>query len=191
VNALNDYSWLAVMMLEVFMKFFRNHDPSGISFADATKLKVCEDKREFTHKVSARIAKKGKSSIGWFFGFKLHAICNEKRQIVSFTITTASVDDRKPLPQLVQNLKRMVMDDAGYIGKKLREKLSKIGVHLIAAPRNNMKVLMSKIEHILLKKRQSIEQVFSVIKTRYGLNLSLARSITGMFTAIVSITLWY
>ena len=30
------------------------------------------------HRVFKGIAQRGKCSMGWFFGFKLHLICNEK-----------------------------------------------------------------------------------------------------------------
>ena len=34
--------------------------------------------------------------MGWFFGFKLHLICNEKGELLNFMITPGGIDDRKP-----------------------------------------------------------------------------------------------
>jgi hypothetical protein len=99
------------------MKFFRNHDASGISFADATKVKVCENKREFTHKVAARIAKKGKSSMGWSYGFKLHIVCNNLLQILYFRISPGNSDDRKGLEMIWNKILGKIIADAGYVGK--------------------------------------------------------------------------
>ena len=50
---------------------------TGISFVDSTTLKVCHNRRIPSHKVFKDIAKRGKNSIGWFYGFKLHLIVNE------------------------------------------------------------------------------------------------------------------
>ena len=73
----------------------------------------------------------------------------------------------------------------------MRKTLAESGVKLVAAPRNNMNKLMSYIEHLMLKSRQRIEQVFSVIKTRFGLNCALARSINGVFILLLSAVAWY
>ncbi len=56
------------------------------------------------NKVFKRIAKKGKSTIGWFFGFKLHLIVNDSEEILSFTITSGNVDDRSPVSYLAKEL---------------------------------------------------------------------------------------
>ena len=37
------------------------------------------------------------ASMGRFYGFKLHLICNEKGEIVNFMFTSGNVDDREPL----------------------------------------------------------------------------------------------
>lgn len=51
-------------------------------------------KREHQNIVFKNIAEKGKDSIGWFFGFKLHTIINERGEIIDFLITKGNVDDR-------------------------------------------------------------------------------------------------
>jgi hypothetical protein len=129
--------------------------------------------------------------MGWFFGFKLHAVCNHLRQIVAIAITTGSKDDRDPVLTLMKNLQGTVYADAGYIGEELRESLAKNGIKLMMAPRKNMKKLMSFIQHVMMKKRQKIEQVFSVIKKRFGLDCSLARSIDGVFAMLLTAVMWY
>ena len=126
-----------------------------------------------------------------FFGLKLHAICNHQNQIVAIRITTGSVDDRAPVKELVKNLTGTIYADAGYIGEVLRKTLAESPVNLVVAPRNNMNKLMSYIEHLMLKSRQRIEQVFSVIKTRFGLNCALARSVNGVFVLLASAIVWY
>lgn len=160
-------------------------------YIDSCPIEVCHVKRISSHKVCKGVASRKKSTMGWFFGFKLHAICNHLRQIVAFEVTTASVDDRNPVVRLVESLQGTVYADAGYVGEELRKSLLKQGVNLIAAPRNNMKKLMTLIEHMMLKKRQKIEQVFSVVKTRFGLDCSIARSVNGVFAMLLSAVMWY
>jgi hypothetical protein len=50
---------------------------TGISFIDSTPLKICNNRRISRNRVFARYAKRGRSSMGWFYGFKLHLIVNE------------------------------------------------------------------------------------------------------------------
>ena len=86
-----------IQPLAVYLKMFGLGKCSGISFIDSTALKVCHYKREKQHKVFKGIAEKSYGTLGWFFGFKLHLICNDKGQIIDFLIIKANVDDRYPL----------------------------------------------------------------------------------------------
>ena len=70
---------------------------TGISFVDSTLLLVCRNQRIHLHKVFKGIVQRGKCSIGWFYGFKLHLICNDNGEILNFMITPGDVDDREPL----------------------------------------------------------------------------------------------
>lgn len=160
-------------------------------YLDSCPIPACHIKRAKRNKVCKGIASRKKSTMGWFFGFKLHAVCNHLRQVVAISITTGSKDDRDPVVSLMKNLRGTVYADAGYIGEELRESLSKNGIKLMAAPRKNMKKLMSFVQHAMMKKRQKIEQVFSVIKKRFGLDCSLARSIDGVFAMLLSAVMWY
>ncbi len=85
--------------LAVFMKMYCLGDCTGISFIDSTPLKVCHYKREKQHQVFKDIAKKSYGTMGWYFGFKLHIVCNDKGEIIDFMFTPANVDDRFPLKQ--------------------------------------------------------------------------------------------
>ena len=60
---------------------------TGLSFVDSTPLRVCRNQRIHIHKTFKGIAQRGKCSMGWFFGFKLHLICNEKGELLNFMIT--------------------------------------------------------------------------------------------------------
>ena len=73
---------------------------------------------------------KGQMLHGWFFGFKLHLICNEKGELLNFMITPDDVDDRKPLEYkaFVEFIYGNLVGDKGYIGKRLFERLFVDGI---------------------------------------------------------------
>ncbi len=66
---------------------------TGCYFMDSTAIKVCNVKRSYAHKVFKSIATKGKTSTGWFFGFKLHLIVNDLGEIMNFQLTTGKVNE--------------------------------------------------------------------------------------------------
>ena len=92
---------------------------TGISFVDSAPITVCHLKRAFNNKVFKGIAKKGKSSMGWFFGFKLHVIVNDKGELLGFMMTPGNVSDIKAVPSLIQNVHGKLIGDKGYISSKL------------------------------------------------------------------------
>jgi len=67
----------------------------GIAFVDSTPLKVCHNKRIPRHKTFASIAERGKTSVDWFYGFKLHLVIDDTGELVAFFVTPGNVDDRK------------------------------------------------------------------------------------------------
>ena len=107
--------------LTLFIKKVLLGKCTGISFVDSTPLRVCKNQRIHIHKVFKGIAQRGKCSMGWFFGFKLHLICNEKGELLNFMITPGDVDDRKPLEYnaFIDFIYGKLFGDKGYIGKNL------------------------------------------------------------------------
>lgn len=79
--------------LALFIKKVLLGKCTGISFVDSTPLRVCKNQRIHIHKTFKGIAQRGKCSMGWFFGFKLHLICNERGELLNFMITPGDVDD--------------------------------------------------------------------------------------------------
>ena len=57
---------------------------------------------------------RGKSTKGWFFGFKLHGVCTADMIIESLTFTTGSVHDSKMAQKLTKDIIGKAFADAGY-----------------------------------------------------------------------------
>ena len=153
--------------LTLFIKKVLLGKCTGISFVDSTPLRVCKNQRIHIHKVFKGIAQKGKCSMGWFFGFKLHLICNEKGELLNLMITLGDVDDRKPLEYkaFVDFIYGKLVGDKGYISKNLFQRLFVDGIQLITKLKSNMKgALMSVADRLLLRKRAIIETVNDELK---------------------------
>ena len=133
---------------------------TGISFIDSTILTVCHSRRIHSHRVFKKLAKRGKTSTGWFYGFKLHLIINDKGDIIAYMLTAGNVDDRKPVPGLAKDLFGKLFGDKGYISQELFFKLYEEGLQIITKLKKNMKNrLINLVDKILLKKRGIIECV--------------------------------
>ena len=152
-------------------------------FVDATPMAVCHNLRERRHKVFKGLAKKGKTSNGWFFGFKLHFILNTFGEIVSMSVTGGNVNDRSPVMDLVKGITGKLIGDKGYISKKLSAELFEQKVTLITKIKKNMKnILMDMTDKMMLMKRCFIETVFSSIKSLNTLIHSRHRSPINAFS---------
>lgn len=184
----------ALMPMVLFLKMMRLGDCTGISFIDSTPIRVCHNKRIFNHKVFEGLASRGKSTMGYFFGFKLHLVVNDKGEIIDFVLTPGNVDDRTPLKE--QNfLKRIfgkLFADKGYVGQKLFEQLFVNGIHIITGLRKNMKnSLMSISDKILLRKRSIIETINDELKNICQIEHSRHRSVANFLTNLISGLLAY
>jgi len=162
---------------------------TGITFVDSTPIKVCTNKRIKRNKVFAGIAKTGKSTVGWFHGFKLHLIINDKGELLSFCLTPANVDDRDPqtLKVLTKKLFGKLFADKGYISSSLFETLFNNGVHLVTGIRSNMKNrLMSLYDKIMLRKRSVIETINDQLKNICEVEHSRHRSLHNFIMNLIA-----
>ena len=151
-----------LLPMTIFIKKVLLRTCTGISFVDSTSSRVCRNQKILIHKTFEELTERGKYSMGWFFGFKLHLIINDKGEILNFMFTPENVDDREPLKQgkFLENIKGKPCADKGYTGQALFENLFLNGVQLVTKVKNNMKnSLMSIADKILFKKRALIETV--------------------------------
>ena len=68
-------------------------DGTGISFIDSTPIRVCKNKRIKRNKVFVGLTQVGKSTMGYFFGVKLHIVINDKGELLNFVISPGNIDD--------------------------------------------------------------------------------------------------
>jgi len=151
---------------------------SGISFIDSTSLDVCDNRRIAQHRVFEGWAERGKTSMGWFFGFKLHLVVNDRGEILNMMLTPGNIDDRKPVPELVRSLFGKLVGDRGYISQVLFEELlNNFNIQFIVGIKSNMKnKLLSVFDKILLRKRAIIETIIDQLKNISQIEHSRHRS---------------
>jgi hypothetical protein len=188
-NRFTELAGQNLMAMSLFLKTCCLGDSTGISFVDSTPIRVCKTKRIRNNKVFKGIATTGKSTMGWFHGFKLHIVINDKGEILNFTITQANVDDRTPLKKksFLAKIYGKLYADKGYIGKDLMQLLFADGLHLITHIKNNMKnSLMTMSDKILLRKRSIIETVNDELKNICQIEHSRHRSFTNFLSNMVA-----
>ena len=179
----------ALIPMAVFLQLCCLGKCTGISFIDSTPIRVCHIKREKSHKVFKGLAAKGKSTIGWFFGFKLHLVINDKGEIIKFVITQANVDDREPLndSRFHEKLFGKLFADKGYISQDLFEHLFVDNIHLITRIRKNMKnSLMHLHDKIILRKRAIIETINDLLKNGCQIEHTRHRCLTNFVGNLVA-----
>lgn len=176
-----------VLMPLTFFMQSRCVNGKGIAFIDATSLRVCENIRIPRHKTFKDTAERGKSSTGWFYGFKLHLLVDDCGNILSFRITRGNVDDRTPVPAMLKNFVGKVFGDRGYISKKLTDLLACDEVELITTLKKNMKPrVLAAFDKLLLRKRCIIETINDQLKNTFDLEHSRHRSLTNYIIAVVA-----
>jgi Transposase DDE domain len=160
---------------------------TGISFIDSTSLCVCDPKRISQHRVFVVDGRRGKTSMGWFFGFKLHLAVNDQGELLACCLTPGNVDDRKPVPSMVKTLRGKLFGDRGYISAPLTQLLFEQGLHLITRLRKNMKNhLMHLSDKLLLRKRAIIESIIDQLKNISQIEHSRHRSPTNFVVHLIA-----
>lgn len=163
-------------------------DCTGISFIDSTCLKVCHNRRISRNRVFKDIGARDKTSVDWFFGFKLHLVVSECGELLNVQITPGNVDDRKPVPDLLQHLFGKVFGDKGYVSQSLATQLFEdYGIEFFARPRRNMKNhLMRLTDKLLARHRAIIETFIDQLKNISLIEHSRHRSPVNCFVNILS-----
>lgn len=183
-----------LLPLMLYLKYRGLGKSRGINYIDSTLLRVCHIKREKQNRVFKDIAEKGKSTMGWFFGFKLHLIINDKGELLSFYLTKGNVDDRniELMTAMTKEVFGKLFGDKGYISQALSELLFQDGIQLITKVRKNMKRQnLSDVDAILLRKRALIESVNDELKNICKIEHTRHRSVKGFLVNIIAALVAY
>jgi hypothetical protein len=160
---------------------------SGISFIDSTKLSVCHNRRIWSHKVLAELAARGKTSVDWFYGFKLHLVVNDCGELLAVKITAGHIDDRDPVPELARTLFGKLFGDRGYISQRLFEQLWEQHLQLITKLKKKMKNrLLPLFDKLLLRKRSISETINDQLKNISQIEHSRHRSVFNFFVNLIA-----
>jgi hypothetical protein len=173
--------------LTVYLHTRRRGEATGIGFIDSTPLVVCHNRRIRSHKVFKQVARRGKTSTGWFYGFKLHLVVNDRGELLAFQLTPGNVDDRQPVPQLVRGLSGKLFGDKGYLSQKLFTTLLEQNLQLVTKLRRNMKnKLMPLIDKLLLRKRAIIETINDQLKNISQIEHTRHRSVANFLVNLLA-----
>lgn len=163
--------------------------PTPANFVDSTTLDVCDNRRIWKHRVFKGIAARGKSSMGWFYGLKLHLIVNERGEIISFFLTPGNVPDNNQLllHRLTRQLSGTLFADRGYISHELFLSLLRRGIKLVTGIRRNMKnCLMPLWDKLMLRKRSIIETINDQLKNTEQIEHTRHRSPVNFVSNLLS-----
>jgi transposase len=171
----------------------RKGQSTGLQFIDSLPIRVCHNRRISSHRVFAGLAQRGKSSMGWFYGFKLHLVINEQGELLGLALTPGQVDDRRPVRKLVRELWGKLFGDRGYLSQELFEQLWAQGLQLITKLKRNMKnKLMPMLDKVLLRKRALIEcvndQLKNISQIEHTRHRSASNGMVNILAAVVAYT---
>jgi hypothetical protein len=184
-------------------------EETGLYFGDSSKLAVCHNRRINRHQVFDGLAARGKTSMGWFFGLKLHVVINHKGEIMAVKITPGNIADSTVLDEITRHLTGKLYADKGSISREMFTKLWQRGLHLITGIRRNMRnhlMLLGEAgqgstgaaggiarrgDKIMLRKRFVIETVFDILKGEMGLEHTRHRSPKNAMVHVLSCLVAY
>jgi len=191
VLLMNRNAKIILVLINMLLQINRKKE-GVIKIIDSTHIPVCKNMRIQRHKTMKRFATRSKSSLGWFYGLKLHALTDLTGNLLMIRFTTAKVDDRVILDVFLEKLyNSVIIGDAGYCSKTSSRKARKNNNILLTCVRNNMKKLSTFLDICLLNLRPRIETLFSILKERLGLVTSLPRSVDGYLAHYIHVIFGY
>lgn len=185
----------AVVPLVVFLRRCRLRPSEGIAFVDSTALKVCHNRRIHSHRTFQGLAQRGKTSMGWFYGFKLHLIVNHRGDLVSVMLTAGNIDDRNLslMQRLTKHVLGKLFGDRGYISGSLFKTLFQRGLQMVTRIKKNMaNKLMPISDRLLLEKRAVVESIIDQLKNLCQIEHTRHRSpvnfLGNLFSGLIAYT---
>ena len=161
---------------------------TGLSFVNSTALAVCHNRRISQHRVFEGMAQRGRTSVDWFYGFKLHLVVNDRGEILRCCVTPGNTDDRRPVPKLARQLFGKLFADKGYISQDLtRQLLEDYDLQLVTKLRSNMKNrLLEELDKFFLRKRAILESIYDQLKNISQIEHTRHRSPVGFVSNLLA-----
>ena len=156
---------------------------TGVAFIDSTPLSVCRNNRIGRHRVFAEVATRGKSSMGWFYGFKLHLIVNDQGELLAVQL------------KMTKKLWGKLVGDRGHLSQVIFEQRFAQGLQLMAADRplpitpirKNMQNRLVVLEDKLLtRKRFVIETIVDQLKNISQIEHTRHRNTTNFIVNLIA-----
>lgn len=185
IESVNNYWRDALILLCAIIQMNRNCSWWRKKYIDATPIAVCNNKRIFDHKVCSWVAERWKSTMWWFFWFKVHIIVDDLGNLLSFSITPWNTDDRKVVKKMIRKMTWILIADGWYVSWELVYELSKMWITFLSWYKKNMKKLVTHWYIKLLKLRQIVETWFWMMKCWWNIVSSYARSLWGHLSRII------
>lgn len=177
----------ALIPLTVYLKTCCMGRCDGLSFIDSSAIAVCDNHRIHSNKVFEGFAARGKTSTGWFYGFKLHLVVSHTGELLSVCLTPGNTDDRSPVLDLMDGITGMVYADKGYVAQWLQELLAEDGIYFVAKPKKNMKkVQLTAFDRVALRHRAVIESIYDQLKNISQIEHSRHRSVCNFAVNLIS-----
>ena len=192
-NRFLDLAQRYLLLLTVFAYAYKANEDC-VFYIDSTVLRVCHNKRISQNKVFKNVAQRGRSSMGWFYGFKFHYVINTEGEIVRFLITPGNVSDQnhEVVGFLTKGLTGKLFGDKGYVSAPLFKKLFERGLQIVTKIKRNMKnVLVDFTDKMLLRKRGVVESVGNLLKNSMQMEHSRHRSAIGFFINVLAAVVAY
>ena len=162
---------------------------TGVSYIDSTALPVCHNKRIHTHKVFQKIAKRGKTTMGYFYGFKVHLVLNHTGHIINYSLSSGELHDLHKTFELLKNLWGSAYGDKGYVSSEIFENLRLFKVNIMTYLKKNMKKMREKLvpfqDAINLRNRGVVENTIKGLKIKYSMQQTRSRSVINYFVNII------
>lgn len=193
VEASNRVLLLLTALLQRWLAFNREHmGEAPIQLGDSSAMPVCKNPRISSHKVFKEIARRSKTTTGWFYGLKLHLECDTDGNLTQVALRMGNSDDRDLVELFTEWMDGGIfIGDAGYVDKAWEKELAEEDIYYLTGVRKNMKKVATRGQLLLLRLRQMAETVFSVLKERLLLIRSTHRSVVAGLSHFVTCLLGY
>lgn len=121
-----------------------------------------------------------------YYGYKVHAVTTSEGYVAAFEITSASIDDREGLKDMIADCSGLtIIGDKGYFGQPLSDELASNGITIYALlPKHQKKQYPKEFTKQIFKIRRRIETVFSQLTELLNAERVLAKSFWGLCTRI-------